>query len=235
MSEALTSIREGGRLSHVALDSGFQSESGFRDAFAKVFGKTPGRSRSETCVVTAMFESPVGPLLAGTTNEGVCLLEFCERRALKKQIEAVQRRFECAVVPGRHRLLERLRLELNRYFDRRLTSFTVPLVYPGTPFQQRVWSELLKIPYGRTIAYETLARRAGRPGAQRAVGTANGANRIAIVIPCHRVVNKDGKLGGYGGGLWRKQYLLELEQATVVGQQMLAFPAPFAREYRATR
>lgn len=230
LGEALANIREGGRLSHVALDTGYQSESGFRDAFARVFGKPPGKSRAAEHVVTAMFESPVGPLLAGATDKGVCLLEFCERRALQKQIEAVQRRLGCAVVPGRHRLLDRLRSELDRYFDRRLRNFSVPLIYPGTPFQMRVWSELLKIPYGQTISYETLARRAGRPGAQRAVGTANGANRIAIVIPCHRVVNKDGKLGGYGGGLWRKQYLLELEQATRVGSNPLSYPTDRGRE-----
>ena len=84
--------------------------------------------------------------------------------------------------------------------------------YPGTPFQERVWNQLLRIPYGQTRSYEDLARQIDSAGSQRAVGHANGLNRIAIVIPCHRVVNKDGKLGGYGGGLWRKQFLLDLEQ-----------------------
>src|SRR5207245_2176076 len=93
----------------------------------------------------------------------------------------------------------------------------VPLVYPGTPFQQNVWSGLLTIPYGETCSYEDLARVVGSPQAHRAVGTANGKNRIAIVIPCHRVVNKGGKLGGYGGGLWRKQYLLDLERSVKHG------------------
>jgi AraC family transcriptional regulator of adaptative response/methylated-DNA-[protein]-cysteine methyltransferase len=88
----------------------------------------------------------------------------------------------------------------------------VPLVYPGTEFEQRVWNQLLAIPYSETRSYQDLARTLGQPGASRAVGRANGMNRIAILIPCHRVVNHNGELGGYGGGLWRKRTLLELEK-----------------------
>lgn len=223
LGEALTHIRQGARVSRAAISHGFQSESGFRDAFNKAFGKPPRRAPEKAVVTTAMFESPVGPLLAGATDDGLCLLEFCDRRALEAQIDALRRRFSAALVPGRHKWLSLANVELTRYFDRRLEKFSVPLVYPGTDFQRRVWTQLLRIPYGETISYETLARRAGCPGAQRAVGTANGANRIAIIIPCHRVVNKDGKLGGYGGGLWRKQFLLELEQAKQVGRKCLLF------------
>lgn len=105
-----------------------------------------------------------------------------------------------------------LRTELSEYFEGKRKEFTLPLVAPGTAFQQAVWAQLRRIPYGTTLSYEELARRVDRPGAQRAVGTANGMNRIAILIPCHRVVNKGGALGGYGGGVWRKQRLLDLEQ-----------------------
>ena len=111
-----------------------------------------------------------------------------------------------------HPLLDRLKAELAEYFAGQRRSFEVPLHVSGSPFQERVWQELLKIPYGETRSYEDVARQTGSPDAVRAVGTANGSNRIAIVIPCHRVVNKGGKLGGYGGGLWRKQRLLGLEQ-----------------------
>ncbi len=90
----------------------------------------------------------------------------------------------------------------------------MPLVIRGTPFQERVWRRLLQIPFGETLSYEGLARAVGCPGAQRAVGRANGDNRLAIVVPCHRVVQKDGQLRGYGGGLWRKQFLLDLERRT---------------------
>jgi AraC family transcriptional regulator of adaptative response/methylated-DNA-[protein]-cysteine methyltransferase len=128
----------------------------------------------------------------------------------------IRKRFQCAIIPGSNKPIEQLKDELKRYFSRALTQFTVPLDYRGTPFQTKVWESLLDIPYGKTLSYEGLARAIGSPGAQRAVGHANGQNRIAIVIPCHRVVNKGGKLGGYGGGLWRKQLLLDLEQGTLI-------------------
>jgi AraC family transcriptional regulator of adaptative response/methylated-DNA-[protein]-cysteine methyltransferase len=131
---------------------------------------------------------------------------------LDTQFATLRRHFSCAIVPGENLHIKQLKKELHEYFVGSRRSFSVPLIYPGTPFQQRVWNELLKIPCGRTLSYEDIARRIGSPGAQRAVGHANGLNRIAIVIPCHRVVNKNGELGGYGGGLWRKQKLLALEQ-----------------------
>jgi AraC family transcriptional regulator of adaptative response/methylated-DNA-[protein]-cysteine methyltransferase len=105
-----------------------------------------------------------------------------------------------------------MRDELGRYFAGTLTTFTTPLAVRGTPFEERVWRELVAIPYGETLSYAQLAARAGSSGGQRAVGRANGMNRIAIVIPCHRVVNSDGQLGGYGGGLWRKHWLLAMER-----------------------
>ena len=131
---------------------------------------------------------------------------------LETQFRTLKKVFSCAIVPGENVHLKKLKKELEKYFAGELKQFSVPLVYPGTPFQERVWNELLRIPYGETRSYEDLARRVGSADAQRAVGNANGLNRIAIVIPCHRVVNKDGKLGGYGGGLWRKQHLLDFER-----------------------
>jgi AraC family transcriptional regulator, regulatory protein of adaptative response / methylated-DNA-[protein]-cysteine methyltransferase len=118
------------------------------------------------------------------------------------------------LVPGDHRHLRQLKIELAEYFRGARKTFTLPLAYPGSAFQRMVWTALLDIPYGQTCSYDDLARAVGRPGACRAVGTTNGKNRIAILIPCHRVVNKNGQLGGYGGGLWRKQRLLEIEAAT---------------------
>jgi AraC family transcriptional regulator of adaptative response/methylated-DNA-[protein]-cysteine methyltransferase len=215
MGEALDQIKRGARLDDVALGNGYDSHSGFRDAFARTFGQPPGRGRAAGCVVVAWTESPVGPLLLGATDDGACLLEFTDRRALETQIATVRRRFACAIVPGEHDHVHRLQRELDRYFAGKLREFTVPLVYPGTPFQCKVWDQLRQIPYGETRSYEDIARAVGTPSAQRAVGTANGLNRIAIVIPCHRVVNKDGRLGGYGGGLWRKQYLLDLEKGVM--------------------
>lgn len=158
------------------------------------------------------YESPLGPLILAANAKGLCLLEFSDRRMLETQFKVLRTRFQSPLVPGENAHLKRIKDELARYFDGGLREFTVPLFYPGTPFQENVWRNLLKIPYGQTRSYEDLARAIGSPKAVRAVGTANGCNRVAIVIPCRRVVNKGGKLGGYGGGLWRKQALLDLEQ-----------------------
>lgn len=149
------------------------------------------------------MESRVGTLLLGADERGLCLVEFARP----------QRRLPEGAVEGSHPYLDQARNELEEYFEGRRTKFTVPLVFEGTPFQVRVWKALCTIPYGSTWSYEELARAVGSPRACRAVGMANGQNRMAIVIPCHRVINKGGKLGGYGGGLERKQYLLELEGA----------------------
>ncbi len=222
LAGALKQIREGAPLDSVVFDSGYESHSGFRDAFTRTFGETPGRGKTGKtgmrgkkgeCVLLSWLRSPLGPLVAGATAEGICLLEFTDRRMLETQFATVARLFRGAIMPGSNEHLERLEREIADYFSGTLRKFSVPLVYPGTPFQKRVWEELLKIPYGETRSYEQLAVAIGQPKAVRAVGHANGLNRIGIVIPCHRVINKDGKLGGYGGGLRRKEYLLQLERS----------------------
>ena len=184
LSGALASIRKGGSVDDVVFES----------------------------VSLAWIESPLGPLIAGADDRGICLLEFSDRRMLEAQLKTLSRRLRRPLVPGEHRYLEQLRSELGEYFDRKRRVFEVPLNAPGTPFQERVWKELLGIPYGELRSYEQIAIAAGSPKAVRAVGCANGMNRIAIVIPCHRVVGKDGTPTGYGGGIWRKQRLLELER-----------------------
>jgi len=220
LRRAFAQLRRGADLDEVAMSHGFESHSGFREAFGRLLGAAPGSSRPADCVTLSWIESPVGPLVAGATDDGVCLLEFSDRRMLEAQLESVRQRLG-PVLPGTHPLLDRLRGELAEYFAGTRREFSVPLVYPGTPFQTKVWDALRRIPYGETRSYEQLAWSVGAPKAQRAVGHANGLNRLAIVIPCHRVVNKDGKLGGYGGGLWRKQLLLDLERG---GQTALALP-----------
>lgn len=162
-------------------------------------------------VVTSEIDSPVGVLVAGATDDGVCLLEFRDRDILDVQVAKVRARVGSTCV-GSHPVLDQLRRELDEYFAGRRREFGVPLLFPGTTFQVRVWNELRRIPFGETISYETLAQRVGVRDGQRAVGHANGQNPVAIVIPCHRVLNKNGRLGGYGGGLWRKGFLLALER-----------------------
>jgi AraC family transcriptional regulator of adaptative response/methylated-DNA-[protein]-cysteine methyltransferase len=213
LAGAFARIRQGASLDDAIFDSGFQSHSGFREAFTRVFGEAPGRSRETgNRVVITMLETPLGPLLAGATDQGVNFLEYTDRRMLEHNLKAMRRRFGCAVVPGQHPLLERLREELREYFQGGRQEFTLPLAARGTAFQDKVWQELRRIPYGQTISYDALARRVGQPTAQRAVARANGMNYVAILIPCHRVIGKDGSLTGYGGGLWRKRLLLELER-----------------------
>ena len=212
MSQAFTEIRNGANVDHAAFNHGYESASGFREAFGKLFGQAPREAAAGDCIVLSWHESPLGPLILGANTKGLCLLEFSDRRMLETQFKVLRARFNCPLVPGENVHLKKVKDELARYFEGRLKEFTVPLIYPGTEFQENVWRNLLKIPYGQTCSYEDLARAVGSPKAVRTVGTANGCNRIAIVIPCHRVVNKGGKLGGYGGGLWRKQALLDLER-----------------------
>ena len=163
-------------------------------------------------IVTTELPSPLGSLVAGATRDGICLLEFAGRQRIDEHFNALRPRLRPGVVQGDNDHLARLRDQIHAYFAGSLTVFTVPLVMTGTPFEERVWTALLGVPYGKTTSYGELARAIGEPAlAARAVGRANGRNRIAIVIPCHRVIGKDRTLVGYGGGLWRKQRLIELE------------------------
>jgi AraC family transcriptional regulator of adaptative response/methylated-DNA-[protein]-cysteine methyltransferase len=213
LAGAFMRIRQGATLDDAIFDSGFQSHSGFREAFGRVFGDAPGRSRDNgERVVITMLETPLGPMLAGATDAGINFLEYTDRRMLEHNFKSMRQRFGCGIVPGQHPLLEQLREELSEYFEGERREFTSPLASHGTPFQDKVWQELRRIPYGETISYDELARRVGQPTAQRAVARANGMNYVAILIPCHRVIGKDGTLTGYGGGLWRKRLLLELER-----------------------
>jgi AraC family transcriptional regulator, regulatory protein of adaptative response / methylated-DNA-[protein]-cysteine methyltransferase len=212
LATALQQIREGNNLDDVILGHGYESHSGFRDAFGKVFGKSPGKSRTSEAIVTSLMESELGPIVIGATSKGVCLIEFTDRRMLEFQLRTLKKRFDAAIVPGTNEHIEQAKAELKEYFAGNLKNFKVPVIYPGTEFQQKVWNELRKIPYGKTLSYIELAEKVGIKNASRAVGTANGMNRIAIILPCHRVVNKNGKLGGYGGGVWRKQWMLDLEK-----------------------
>ena len=182
-------------------------------------GGGAGRAR----VLTTRLQTPLGEMVAGATDEGVCLLEFAGRKALQAQLTRLEGLVGprdipygttisyAELVPGPHPYTEALERELAEYFAGTRKKFSVPLVLAGTAFQERVWRALRDIPYGTTVSYAELARRVGSAQGVRAVGRANGDNRIAIVVPCHRVVRTGGDLGGYGGGLERKRRLLDLE------------------------
>ena len=198
-----------------AIETGYDSDSGFRDAFEKVLGTPPSRAAGLNAMTASWIETSLGPMLAAANDEGLCLLEFVDRRMLPVQIERLRRTFECAVIPGTNHFLKTIEKELGEYFDGKLRKFETPLVLKGTEFQEKVWKRLLQISYGETLSYGQMAADIGLKDAQRAVGRANGDNRLAIVVPCHRVIKSDGTLCGYGGGLWRKKRLLELEQGVL--------------------
>ena len=211
LSAAFGRIHEGDAVAAAAFGTGHGSLSAFGDASKRATGASPSRSAKNDIVTVARIPSPLGPMLSGVSKSGICLLEFADRRMLETQVTRLKRVLRAEVLPGRDALTDRLETELAEYFDGSRREFDVPLDLRGTPFQVTAWSALLEIPYAETRSYADQAAAIGRPSAVRAVGRANGDNRIAIIVPCHRVVGADGRLTGYGGGLWRKRFLLELE------------------------
>ncbi|MEX2444671.1 MAG: methylated-DNA--[protein]-cysteine S-methyltransferase [Alkalispirochaeta sp.] len=167
-------------------------------------------------ILVDRFTTPLGPMFACATKSGLCLLEFVDRRMLESEFEDLQRRLDGRIMPGENQFIQQAKHEIAEYFAGVRTEFTVPLHTPGTEFQNRVWTALRTIAIGRTSTYQEQARSIGNGKAVRAVARANEMNRIAIIIPCHRVIDKDGSLVGYAGGLERKRWLLNHEQ-TVAG------------------
>ncbi|MCO6475572.1 MAG: methylated-DNA--[protein]-cysteine S-methyltransferase [Phaeodactylibacter sp.] len=213
LNQAYGQIKYGERVTEAAFQSGYDSLSGFGEAFKNNTGFAPSESQGKTLISITRMETPLGPMLAGATAEGICLLEFTDRRMLETQLERLRKYLKAEILPGNSPHFAALHSQLQAYFSGNLKTFKVPILHPGTDFQQQVWGALQAIPYGETRSYRQQAEAIGNPAAVRAVARANGDNRIAIIIPCHRVVGADGSLTGYGGGLWRKQRLLELEQS----------------------
>jgi AraC family transcriptional regulator of adaptative response/methylated-DNA-[protein]-cysteine methyltransferase len=211
IGRAFGRIRHGDKVIDAAFQSGYESLSGFTESFKKTTGFAPIKSRQHRLITVTRILTPLGPMLAGATDEGICLLEFIDTRMLETQLARLKKMLHAEVVPGSNEHFDALDRQIEQYFAGTRRKFSLPLVMPGTAFQQEVWRGLQTIPYGTTRSYQKQAETLSRPRAVRAVARANGENRIAIVIPCHRVVGKDGSLRGYGGGLWRKRYLLDHE------------------------
>ncbi|MDI6739855.1 MAG: methylated-DNA--[protein]-cysteine S-methyltransferase [Candidatus Edwardsbacteria bacterium] len=208
-------IIHGERVAVAAFDHGYKSLSGFGHSFKKQCGHSPSNGTAKNIIRLTRFSTPLGLMVAGAVDEGVCLLEFADRKMLETELArrgGLRRHLKAEIVPGQSKHFDLLQNELKKYFDGTLKAFTAPVLAPGSPFQQKVWNGLRRIPYGTTRSYREQARFLDMPEAVRAVARANGANRISIIIPCHRVIGSDGKLVGYGGGLWRKKYLLDLER-----------------------
>ena len=215
LNQAIGQIKHDTSVADTAFSSGYESLSGFGEAFKKLIGVSPKKGKAQTLVTINRILTPLGPMIAGISDKGVCLLEFFDRRMLETQLKRLTKLMNAKFVTGEHPLFSTLNHQLNAYFDGSLKDFDLPLDLAGTTFQQQVWRVLMDIPYGKTRSYQEQGEAIGNPKAVRAVAKANGDNRIAIIIPCHRVIGKNGALTGYGGGLWRKKRLLELEQNSI--------------------
>ena len=213
LGQALRQIQHGKPVSQAVLAQGYESESGFRESFAQVFGTPPSAVDREFSIWINRVSTPLGSMIMGVSDQGLCLLEFTDRRMLDTQLKRLRQRMGRVFLPGDHPLMQQVKMELNAYFEGSLREFSVPLQAPGTAFQESVWNALREIPYGEMRSYADIASKISHPDAVRAVGRANGDNRISLMIPCHRVVGSSGELTGYGGGLWRKEYLLAMEHA----------------------
>jgi AraC family transcriptional regulator of adaptative response/methylated-DNA-[protein]-cysteine methyltransferase len=222
MGLALAGVRQGKSMLDLQLDHGFESGSGFRTAFNRLLGTAPSRAHGVDCLYARWIETPLGPMLALADDRGLVLLEFIDRRGLERELQALQRKLGRSILPGAHRYLEQIDRELSSYFAGRSLEFQTPITMGGSAFQRAVWNALLKIPPGTTRSYADIASAIGSRAAVRAVGRANGDNPLCLVVPCHRVIGADGTLTGYGGGLWRKQWLLEHERKHAGARGQLA-------------
>jgi len=213
LQEGFSTLAGGGRVIDAQITAGFESPSAFREAFARILGQAPGTLSAKPLLFADWVASPLGPLVAVTDRTQLHLLEFLDRRALPAEFRKLQGFAKGEVGFGRTEVTGQIQQELDRFFSGQGGSFETKLALHGSAFTRDVWRALLDIPPGETRSYSDLAKSLGRPEAVRAVARANGANQLALVVPCHRVIGSDGALTGYGGGLWRKQRLIELERS----------------------
>lgn len=207
---ALQELKCGRTAIDVAFDSGYESLSGFGYTYKRLTGAAP--SAESQVILIHRFTTPIGPMFVCATDRGVCLLEFTDRRMLETELSDLQRLLKARIMSGENIHTRQTEKEMGEYFDGKRQQFDILLDTPGSEFQRTVWQALCEIPYSHTTHYQSLAERIDKPTAARAVAAANGANRVAIVIPCHRVIGKDGTMTGYGGGIARKEWLIAHEQ-----------------------
>ncbi|PKV67424.1 bifunctional transcriptional activator/DNA repair enzyme AdaA [Pontibacter ramchanderi] len=216
INQALLELKGGRSATDTAFDAGYESLSGFGYTYKKVMGSSPNQGKSKRVILLNRLTTPLGPMIVCATEKGICLLEFVDRRMLETEFKDLQKLLGATIVTGENQHIQQARMEVAEYFAGSRKTFTLSLDTPGTVFQNLVWESLSQIPYGETRSYQQQAELLGAPAAVRAVASANGFNRVALVIPCHRVIGKNGKLVGYGGGLERKQWLLEHEKQYAV-------------------
>ena len=213
MKLAMEQIQKGQSVIAAQLDSGYESSSGFRDAFTKLIGGAPTKFDKHLIVlISSLIDTPLGSMLAITDKNFLYFLKFIDQSNLKQEIESLRIKIKATIIPGRTPITDQIEVELQKYFEGSLKDFKTPIYCLGSTFQQLVWSELMRIPYGQTTSYSNQAKSIGKETAYRAVANANAANQIYIVIPCHRIIKNNSKLGGYGGGIHRKQWLIAHER-----------------------
>lgn len=212
INNAFNDIKNGDKVIKAAYENGYESLSGFQHSFKKATKINPIDSRENSTLIFTRFTTPLGPMMVVGNDDGICLLDFTDRRMLETELKQIQKHYNSVILPGNNKHFDKVKKQLEEYFEGKRKTFDVKLVTPGTKFQNEVWKVLQTIPYGETLSYKKQAIALGNVKAVRAVANANGDNRISIIIPCHRVIGEDGKLVGYGGGLWRKQWLLNHER-----------------------
>ena len=212
LAKAAADLKKGDNVINAQLTAGYESASGFREAFTKTFGTAPKHSAADPLLIE-WIETPMGRMIAICDDHSLYMLEFTDRKNMTRQFKKLRQMQRRAILPGRTKITDQIETELRAYFKGELTEFKTPLATSGTEFQNKTWIQLQNIPYGQTRSYADLAVMTGDPKAVRAVAGANSKNGLAIIIPCHRVIAKNGGLGGYAGGISRKADLLELEKA----------------------
>lgn len=204
-------LAQGDRVIDAQVDAGFESPDAFRSAFARILGLPPAQLQKHGLLRADWIKTPLGTMIAVCDQAAVHLLEFADRKALPQELKKLHVACRGAIGIGRFAAHDALEEQLAAFFGGKSASFDMPLVLHGSAFTRDVWRELQNIKAGETRSYSEIAKAVEKPLAVRAVARANGANQIAVIIPCHRVIGADGSLTGYGGGLWRKQKLIEIE------------------------
>jgi len=215
---AMKQIKSGESIINAQLEAGYESSSGFGDAFSRIMGDVPTKTKALMLKAT-WLDTPLGSMLCVADDAELYLLEFIDRCGLELEIVRLRKRLKAAIISGETSITQQTKQEIDGYFKGDFKAFTVPLHLVGSDFQKQVWDELMKIPLGETRAYADIAKAIKRPKAFRAVARANGTNQIAIIIPCHRVINTNGNIGGYAGGVNRKQWLLQHESEDYMSQK----------------
>lgn len=218
MGKGIDALTGGNQVIDAQLDASYESGSGFRAAISRQIGLSPTQARKHQFLKADWLDTPIGSMLAVASRDALYLLEFIDRPALPNEIERLKLLTSSEIIFGRSAPLDQVERELAAYFTGHSPAFYTPLAEFGSVFTRKVWDALRAIPLGELRSYSALAADIGQASASRAVARANGANQISIVIPCHRVIGADGSLTGYGGGLWRKRWLIEHERRMALSQ-----------------